>query len=104
MKPGRPDRDFSLRMKLAADAAASKCEPHEPLDYLLAIMRDRNAPVQARIRAAGMAAPYIHRKQPVEVVTTSTGYTPRTIIVESVTVGGADAAKASAERHDPVDD
>lgn len=66
----------------------------EPLDFLLMLMRDKTQPMEARQQAANAALPYIHRKQPSDVVVQDTGYTPRTIIVESVVVGGADAQGA----------
>jgi hypothetical protein len=33
-----------------------------PLDFLLGVMRDRDGPPHLRLRAAGIAAPFVHAK------------------------------------------
>ncbi len=39
-----------------------------PLDYLLEVMRDERNEVPLRLAAAKYAAPYLHRKQPTEII------------------------------------
>lgn len=38
-----------------------------PLDYLLEVMRNKDLVASIRLEAAKSAAPYVHRKQPLDV-------------------------------------
>lgn len=38
-----------------------------PLEFLLRVMWNRKRPMEMRIEAAKAAAPYVHRKQPLEL-------------------------------------
>ena len=42
-----------------------------PLEYLVRIYRDEDMPTDVRIDAAKAALPYVHRRMPMEVVTTN---------------------------------
>ncbi len=42
----------------------------EPLAYMLEVMRDASNSVTTRLEAAKSAAPYMHQKKPLDVVTT----------------------------------
>lgn len=60
-RKGRPNK------ATAAKAAAIAASGLTPLDYLVSVMRDENAPRAERIDAAKAAAPYVHPKlQPVD--------------------------------------
>ena len=47
-------------VRQAADLALQSGDT--PLDYLLSVMRDGEAPVEQRLEAAKAAAPYVHPK------------------------------------------
>jgi len=52
-----------------------------PLEYLVSIYRDPNMPTETRIDAAKSALPYVHRRMPMEVISTaSTTHTKRVIV------------------------
>jgi hypothetical protein len=57
---GTPNKKTSLRN--AAPAAAAANPDILPVDFLLGIMRDPNASLELRIRAAQTAAPFVHAK------------------------------------------
>lgn len=42
----------------------------QPVDYMLAVMRNEDMPVEVRLEAAGKAAPYVHKKQPTDIAVT----------------------------------
>lgn len=60
---GRP-RGAKKRPELRADAVmrASASAGVTPLDYLLSIVRDPEAPADLRLRAAAIAAPFCHAR------------------------------------------
>ena len=66
-----------------AEVAAAK--GITPLNYMLEIMRDENAPPTRRDDMAKAAAPYIHRKQPRATEVSDSGRKPVVVkIVEFV--------------------
>jgi hypothetical protein len=48
--------------KIRADAAPTRFDAETPLEYLLAVMRDPNAPAERTDRAAQVAAPFCHAR------------------------------------------
>ena len=59
-KRGTPNRKTELRN--AAMTAAAAIPELSPLDFLLCVMRDPNAPLELRIKMAQAAAPFVHPK------------------------------------------
>ena len=59
-KKGTPNKSTAL--KKAALSAASADPTISPLNFLLGVMRDSNAPTDLRIRVARAAAPLVHAK------------------------------------------
>lgn len=55
-KPGTPNKASIERQKKVAASGMT------PLDYMLKVMRDENAPDDMRLDAAKSAAPYVHPK------------------------------------------
>ena len=58
-KRGTPNRRTAFARRVADLAAQSE---DTPLDYLLSVMRDVEAPTDQRLEAAKAAAPYVHPK------------------------------------------
>jgi hypothetical protein len=56
-RKGTPNRRTAFARRVADMAAQSETTP---LDYLLSLMRDVEAPVEQRLEAAKAAAPYVH--------------------------------------------
>jgi hypothetical protein len=64
MKQGRP------RNKDTIIEAIKKKGKKTPLDFMLAVMWNKEATLGARLEAAKCAAPYVHRKMPLEIANT----------------------------------
>lgn len=54
-------RDKSIEQKLKAEGKES------PLEFLLRVMHNTKVPTVARMEAAKSAAPYIHKKMPLDL-------------------------------------
>ena len=55
-KPGVPNKATAQRQAMVAAGGDT------PLDFLLAVMRGNDAPLDVRLEAAKAAAPYVHPK------------------------------------------
>lgn len=55
-KPGSRDKFSAEMLKEAAETGEL------PLEYLLGVMRDESNPIELRVNAAKVAAPYVHPK------------------------------------------
>ena len=55
-KAGTPNRATAARNAMIAAAGDT------PLEFLLSVMRDHNAPMDVRLEAAKAAAPYMHAR------------------------------------------
>jgi len=71
-RKGRPKGSKNRRKSVQREAEEEAEQTGEsPLMFLLRVMRDEDQEMSRRIDAARSAAPYIHRKQPTELETTS---------------------------------
>lgn len=57
---GRPSGAVTKKTRQAADKASAS--GLTPLDYMLSVLRDADAPKEERMWAAEKAAPYVHAK------------------------------------------
>lgn len=60
-KPGVRNNK-TLALEAAMERALAENPDLEPLDLMLAVVRDESAPVAARLEAAKVAAPYRHAR------------------------------------------
>jgi hypothetical protein len=59
-------RGVKAKTSRKAIRAAAHAAGVEPLDYMLAIMRDESADMDLRVRMAIAAAPFVHKKAKAE--------------------------------------
>lgn len=71
---------LTIGRELAAAQVIKGAEGQSPLEVMLEVMRDPNARPDVRLDAAKGAAPYVHRKQPQEVVVDQTMHLPPPIL------------------------
>lgn len=78
---GRAGRRFGSidKWRTMTDEARQQLADHEggltPLQFLLSVLRQPEAPLDVKFRAAGIAAPYMHRKMPIAIEGTGTPLT-----------------------------
>ena len=87
-RPGTGGRNGDSNQLRAGDEPATAAvwvgtegEELSPLEVFLRVMRDEQLGLDVRLDAAKAAAPYLHRKQPVDVKADATAYIPPPIIL-----------------------
>lgn len=67
---GSKSKANKLRDKALARILAGK---KNPLDFLLTVMNDAESPIGTRIDCAKAAAPYVHKKMPIQIENSDAG-------------------------------